>query len=349
MPTGLSSNLDLLRAIAVLLVLTQHLCRRVHLDQVGWVPTSCLGLFGVLLFFVHTCLVLMYSMERSNLGGWRLFTNFHVRRIFRIYPLSILTVATALALHLSSDVNDVRGLSVAPLGGKREILGNFLLVQNLVGAKSIVNVLWSLPFELQMYLLLPFLFLWVRGKRRFWPLLGLWLLSVLGAMVQPHVPWLGILSILVFIPHFLPGVIAYSLPHVPRIRSYLWPAFILSLVLIFTLHPTLRAGSILCLALGLGIPRFAEITTPWLRTASNRIATYSYGIYLSHQFSIWIALGVLAQRSLWLRIPILLALLVVLPVILYHAIERPMIQSGIRLANRWSEPRVEPLEAVAAT
>ncbi len=92
-----------------------------------------------------------------------------------------------------------------------------------------------------------------------------------------------------------------------------------------------------------------EITTPWLRTVSNRIATYSYGIYLSHQFSIWIALGVLAQRSLWLRIPVLVALLVVLPVILYHAIERPMIQSGIRLANRWSEPHVEPLEAVAAT
>jgi peptidoglycan/LPS O-acetylase OafA/YrhL len=347
-PTGLSSNLDLLRAIAVLLVLTQHVCRRAHLDQVGWVPISCLGLFGVLLFFVHTCLVLMYSMERSHLRGWRLFTNFHVRRIFRIYPLSLLTVATALALHLTSDVNDIRGLSVAPLGGKREILANFLLVQNLAGVKSIVNVLWSLPYELQMYLLLPFLFLWVRGKRRFWALLGLWLLSVGAALVQPRAPF-GLLSILVFIPHFLPGVIAYSLPHVPRIKSYLWPVLILSLVIIFTFHPTLRAGWVLCLALGLGIPWFGEITTPWLRTVSNRIATYSYGIYLSHQFSIWIALGVLAQRSLWLRIPVLLALLGVLPVVLYHAIERPMIQAGIRLANRWCEARVEPLEAVAAT
>jgi peptidoglycan/LPS O-acetylase OafA/YrhL len=135
-----------------------------HWEQVGWIPTSCLGLFGVLLFFVHTCLVLMYSMERSNLTGWRLFTSLHIRRILRIYPLSLLTVASALALHLTSEVNGIHGLSVAPLGGKREIIANFLLIQNLAQVKSIVNVLWSLPYELQMYLLLPSLFLWVRRK-----------------------------------------------------------------------------------------------------------------------------------------------------------------------------------------
>lgn len=125
--------------------------------------------------------------------------------------------------------------------------------------------------------------------------------------------------------------------------------FSFSLVTIFTIHPTLGLGWVLCLALGLGIPRFAEITTPWLVTVSNRVATYTYGIYLSHQFSIWIAFGVLAERSLWLRVPVLIALLVALPVILYYAIERPMIQFGIHLANRWSEPRIEPIEAVAAT
>ena len=197
-----------------------------HWEQVGWIPTSCLGLFGVLLFFVHTCLVLMYSMERSNLTGSRLFTNFHIRRIFRIYPLSLLTVASALALRLTSEVNGIHGLSVAPLGGKREIIANFLLIQNLAQVKSIVDVLWSLPYELQMYLLLPFLCLWVRGKQRFWTLMALWMLSVAGALVQPRIPWLAMLSILIFVPHFLAGVVAYSLPHVPRIKSYLWPVFI---------------------------------------------------------------------------------------------------------------------------
>ena len=109
MPKGASSNLDVLRAIAVLLVLAQHLSRRMHIEHIAWVPTSSLGLFGVLLFFVHTSLVLMYSLHRSKdrcgLHGPPLLRDFYIRRAFRIYPLSILAICVALALHLGSDVN----------------------------------------------------------------------------------------------------------------------------------------------------------------------------------------------------------------------------------------------------
>ncbi len=73
---GFSANLDLLRTIAVLLVLIQHLCRRLHIEHLSWIPTTSLGYFGVLLFFVHTSLVLMYSLERTHLGGPSLFVNF---------------------------------------------------------------------------------------------------------------------------------------------------------------------------------------------------------------------------------------------------------------------------------
>src|SRR6266566_9590708 len=131
MGTGLSANLDFLRAIAVLLVLAQHVCKRMHVEQIGWVATSSLGLFGVLLFFVHTSLVLMQSMERSNLSGWPLFRNFYGRRFFRIYPLSIFTVLTALALRLDSDINGIAGLSVGVLPGKVAIFSHLLLIQNL--------------------------------------------------------------------------------------------------------------------------------------------------------------------------------------------------------------------------
>src|SRR5271166_1296778 len=131
---GLSANLDLLRAIAVLLVLAQHLCKRMYVEQFAGMPTSSWGLFGVLLFFVHTCLVLMYSMERSGLTGWSLVKNFVTRRIFRIYPLSIIAVLTALALHLDSDINGIRGLSHGPFPGT-VAAANLLLVQNLVYVK----------------------------------------------------------------------------------------------------------------------------------------------------------------------------------------------------------------------
>jgi len=343
---GPSANLDLLRSIAVLLVLTQHLCRRLNVDQVGWMPTTW-GVFGVLLFFVHTCLVLMYSMQRSELTGWPLVANFVTRRIFRIYPLSIIAVLTALALHLDSDVNGIRGLSYGLLPGKVGIASNLLLIQNLTYTKSIVNVLWSLPFELQMYAFLPFIFMWIRGKRMFWPLLGLWAASAIAGFLQLHLHGLGRLSILAFVPCFLPGVIAFSLPYVPRFKSFLWPVFILALVAVYTVRSDVWLGWAISLLLGIMIPFFAEIKTRWLRLASNRIATYSYGIYLAHQFCIWIALGLLASHPLWLRIAVLIVLLVGLPVLLYHAIEKPMIGLGIRIAARFTGPRALPGAAAA--
>jgi len=351
---SLSANLDLLRAIAVVLVLAQHLARRMYVESFAGMPTSSWGVFGVLLFFVHTCLVLMYSMERSRLTGWPLLTNFATRRIFRIYPLSILAVLTALGLHLDSDINGIRGLSHGQFPGIVSAASNLLLVQNLTEVKSIVNVLWSLPFELQMYAFLPFLFLWIRRssasrarRNMVWPILALWVASVGMAMAQPHVPHLGRLSILLFLPNFLPGVLAYALPHRPRIASALWPVFILLLVVAYAIRPILSTGWFLCLILGSMIPSFHEIQLPWLRWISNRIATYSYGIYLSHQFAIWTAFGVLASHSLAVKIPVLIVMLVALPVLLYHAIEKPMIGVGVGLAGRFPPASAERPSLVA--
>jgi peptidoglycan/LPS O-acetylase OafA/YrhL len=342
---GLDANLDFLRAIAVLLVLAQHLCRRMHIEHIAWAPTTSLGLFGVLLFFVHTSLVLMSSMERSGLRGTLLLKDFYTRRIFRIYPLSILAVAAALSLHLESDINGTAGLSYGQLPGRMAIVSQIFLVQNLVHVKSIVNVLWSLPFEVQMYLFLPFLFAWVRRRRVFWPLLGLWAVSVLGAWAQPHFAALNRASLLRFVPCFLPGVVAFAMPRVPRLSSLVWPIFILGLVAAFTLNPVLPMGWGLCLVLGVLVPVFREIQWKPVRIVSNRIAMYSYGIYISHQFCIWFALGVLAERPPWLRAGVLLLSLVVMPILLYHGIERPMIQAGRHLAERWRE---KPAALVAA-
>jgi len=103
------------------------------------------------------------------------------------------------------------------------------------------------------------------------------------------------------------------------------------------------------LALCLGIPSFGELTTSWVRVLSKRIALYSYWIYLSHQFCIWVAFGVLASHSLWLKIPALAGMLVLLPVLLYHGFEKPMIQIGLRIAAASSEPRTAAAGMTAAT
>jgi peptidoglycan/LPS O-acetylase OafA/YrhL len=333
---GASANLDVLRSIAVLLVLYDHVCRHYFLDRTGWFAVVDVGLFGVLLFFVHTSLVLMYSMQRSGLGGWGLLKNFHIRRFFRIYPLSVAAVLTAVVLQLHANG---RQLEYGVRPGGLELFSNLALIQNLTYSKSIIGPLWSLPIEVQMYLLLPFLFMW--RKRSVWWLLAIWGACGLLGHFPLAVPRLAWFSLLLFIPNFLPGVIAFTLPERRVIPSVLWTPFVLGLALAYTLYPARRFGAELCLLLGVAIPLFKEISWRPLRWLSNRIATYSYGIYLGHSFCIWLAL---TKLNSW---PLFVVLMLVVPVALYHWLEKPALKFGVRLAERASAPKLRAV-AVAA-
>jgi peptidoglycan/LPS O-acetylase OafA/YrhL len=285
----------------------------------------------------------MYSMERSRQDGVPLLVSFYLRRFFRIYPLSILAVLTAVALHLDSGIHGIAGLSHAPQPAAGRILSNLLLVQNVVKSGSIINVLWSLPYEVQMYIFLPFLFMRVRkGRGATRLVLILWVIFVIVAVgrnlllagtAPPYV--VRRLSLLQYVPNFLPGIIAFTIPPVQRIRSSLWLPFILLLVTAFVLWPTPAMGWALCLLLGFAVPVFAEITTGWLRRLSHRIATYSYGIYLSHQFCIWLVVEPLGSLSLPIRIFVLIVLLISIPIVLYHLVEKPLINVGGKLADCW--------------
>jgi peptidoglycan/LPS O-acetylase OafA/YrhL len=122
----------------------------------------------------------MRSMQRSGLSGLDLMKTFYIRRFFRIYPLSILTVLGAVALHLHANG---RGISFGPRPQPLELTSNLLLVQNLTYSDSIVGPLWSLPIEVQMYVLLPFFFLW--RKPPLWGLILLWgVCGILGHWPQ---------------------------------------------------------------------------------------------------------------------------------------------------------------------
>jgi len=333
---GASANLDFLRSMAVLMVMFDHLCRHYHLDRLGRVSVADVGIFGVLVFFVHTSLVLMYSMERSALSGFALVKNFYVRRFFRIYPLSVLTVLAAVALHLHATG---RGIDFGPRPGFLELISNLLLIQNLTFSASIVGPLWTLPLEVQMYLLLPFLFLW--KKRSFLRLLLLWVVCGFLGHYPQVIPGLAWFTLLLYIPNFLPGVMAFTLPRRSFIPAYCWPPLIVSLVTAFVLFPGRRSGGVLCLLLGIAIPLFKEMTFRPLRLVSNKIATYSYGIYLGHSFCIWFALTIFNSWILFL------ITIVFLPMALYHGLESPAIRLGTRLANKVSKPRVIVAAAAA--
>src|SRR5437868_13016667 len=90
-----SANLDMLRALAVTCVVIAHGLNITHASWISKQHLDHLGRTGVLFFFVHTSLVLMMSLERQIAKSGSTFTwlRFMIRRVFRIYPLSILAVA----------------------------------------------------------------------------------------------------------------------------------------------------------------------------------------------------------------------------------------------------------------
>src|SRR5579863_7401460 len=82
-----TANLDTLRSVAVLLVLGDHTLEVVAAKHRSWSfgdYGACAGRLGVLLFFVHTSLVLNFSLARLGTSGWTLLRTFLVRRAFRL-------------------------------------------------------------------------------------------------------------------------------------------------------------------------------------------------------------------------------------------------------------------------
>ena len=82
------------------------------------------------------------------------------------------------------------------------------------------------------------------------------------------------------------------------------------------------------------LPYFSDIRSATIRIIAHTVATYSYGIYLSHVPIFWFAFHKLHAQPIYTRISVCLMLLVAIPVILYHSLEAPMIRLGARLAKR---------------
>jgi peptidoglycan/LPS O-acetylase OafA/YrhL len=114
-----------------------------------------------------------------------------------------------------------------------------------------------------------------------------------------------------------------------------------------------------CLLLGLAIPLFATIRSTWVNAATETIAKYSYGIYLTHFFVIWLAFEKFSSAAVWWKISLFVTLAVALPVIFYHLVEEPMIQLGKRVAQTYvadrdrrdsrqcEAPEAQPVEVAA--
>jgi peptidoglycan/LPS O-acetylase OafA/YrhL len=347
-PSMDSTNLDFFRASAVLMVLLFHIFDFFGIKRLGPFEPQAMGGFGVFLFFIHTSFVLMLSLERqiASFGRRRLFLVFMLRRCFRIYPLSIfvVTIITILKLRLGETPWSLDWSSLRSV----DILSNILLTQNLTTSPSIPGPLWSLPFEIQMYLVLPALFLLARRSKSPWTAALGWVAVTALVLVCVR---LGHGYRVKYVPCFAAGVLAYCFATSVRRQwaSWVWPVLLWSSVIVFMLIGRLEAAWWFCLAIGMVVPRFNEMSHPLMRRASHLIAKYSYGIYLTHVVCIWLAfvqLRMLPVAGQWVALAVTL---VGIPVLLYHLLESPLIDAGKKFVEGWLVPaRLQPLAGKAA-
>jgi peptidoglycan/LPS O-acetylase OafA/YrhL len=262
----------------------------------------------------------MLSLDRIKLTGRALFQEFFIRRFFRIYPLSIVCVLVSF-------------FTPGAAWTVRQLIANLTLTQNLTYDQSMVGGLWTLPLELQMYLSLPFIYLWFRSKPVSW-VLALWLLSLPFAIVQPMVS--ERLSVVAYVPCFLGGVIAWRMKNNQRFSGWLWP-----LAIAVAAFPWMTSEGnhmlprwITCLSLGLAIPLFHDVPSRWVNIVSKTIAKYSYGIYLSHVAVMAIAFNLMNQQPYLMQVVTFLILAFTLPFLAFHLVERPMISLGKQIADK---------------
>lgn len=144
--------LDLLRGIAALVVALHHATYyytpRWRAGLVGWFDP---GTYGVLVFFLVSGYIIPASLERH--GQVR---RFWISRLLRIYPL----LTTACAITLLPYVLGARGLR-AGLEDYRPataVLAHLTMLQDVLAVPNVINVLWTLSYEMLFYLLVVALF-----------------------------------------------------------------------------------------------------------------------------------------------------------------------------------------------
>jgi peptidoglycan/LPS O-acetylase OafA/YrhL len=343
-------NLDVLRAVAVLCVVADHVAiAATPPTNLAW---GWVGRAGVLIFFVHTALVLMGSLERSGgvHRGW--IGSFYLRRAWRIYPLAVATILFVTVSGISEHTPHIGYPSVFRPPDSATLVSNLLLVQNLTMHRDVLGVLWTLPIEVQMYLALPLCF--VIARRGAYGVLLLALAGMAGALAwraELPIPGLWRLTMLAFVPCFMGGVLAYALLRRRTPARLSPPLTLLAVVLLMAAFFLARAGYksfapqwAFCIALGVVIANGREMASSLVSRVGHVIARYSYGIYLLHLPALWIAFVAFGGAPRLVQWSIFGVMLVVLPWSAFHVIERP----GIAFAQRIVHQRMPQQTPVGA-
>lgn len=177
--TQRNQSLDLLRGVAILLVVLVH-CQE---DAKGIVPGLSwfareYGELGVQLFFIVSGYTMMLTFgDRLDLAATR---SFYLRRIFRIAPLFWIAIVFYL---LVTKGQGTRNFAPDGVGVSEVLLTFFFLHWSSVTAyNSVVPGGWSIAVEMQFYLLFPLLIYLFRRSNG--PMLVYTLIALMSVIEQ---------------------------------------------------------------------------------------------------------------------------------------------------------------------
>ncbi len=136
------------------------------------------GTWGVFVFFLVSGYIIPASLERR--GDLRAFW---IGRAFRLLPLLLAALGLALLLAYAGAFVLHPGLSVRPL--PLVALGNVTMLQELLGVPAVIDVMWTLSYEMAFYLLAVGLFATGRAHRSAAAAIVLALSAVLLGLLLP--------------------------------------------------------------------------------------------------------------------------------------------------------------------
>lgn len=302
-PTVLpENNLHMQRAMAVLAVVVCHF-------TLTWITPAwahILGQAAVGVFFLHTCVVLRKSIERMGadereVRSW--VPEFVLKRFFRLFPLAVVVILMFVIGNFPE--NTMIGLKEVSDPTLQAVVANMTLFQNVLGIPNIYVVLWTLPLEWQMYLVLPLCYLMQRRGAKW--LVGLVLLTFLGGLVSVwsgkgiiEVPFIWRLSLLAYAPCFVAGLIAFHFLQVrawkPFLPAWSWPLALIGWTFFYAAwgspsNPYLRW--VYCFGLAMMLPSFRDFDLETAGRFTHRlfrlakvVAERSYSTYLFNMMAI---------------------------------------------------------------
>jgi len=138
--------LDFLRCMAAMSVLIQHACEKMF-PSFAYFTTHYFqfGVFGVSLFFLCSGFVIPVSLEKTHS-----LRKFWINRVFRLYPLYLLSMGATFVLILADG---------RQLPSITDILANLTMLSKFLGRPPILHLYWTLCLEMAFYIMISLIFL----------------------------------------------------------------------------------------------------------------------------------------------------------------------------------------------